>query len=284
MLLAKTAQTLYALAPESGSILWEFSPYGPQGETLYSQPVLDGNFLYIGDRRGWLHCLDVKDGKTIWRHQTSGGPNCDVNATAVVIAGLVITANNAGLAMAYASENGRPVWQGKLDGPCINHVFRVGKQVVAAAESLHFFDPLTGEPQGRVNWPGFGVSYAAGTLSNVVLFTRSLLAGWESCGPVERDSEILFMFEGTRPVREMRCSRYAHAARYSSATGLLYTSGLMGVDILNPETGEWLHALRPPERAGGCGLPEVAENRIYALDGSGVVYGLQHPILHDVRA
>jgi hypothetical protein len=277
ILLAKTARTLYALAPASGSILWEFCPYGPEGETLYSEPILDGSRLFIGDRRGWLHCLNVETGETIWKQQASDGPNRNVNATAVVVAGLVITGTNAGLALAYSIEDGRPVWQAKLDGPCVQHLFLVGKQVVAAAESLHFFDPITGESQGRVNWPGFGVSFAAGTPLNIVLFTRSLLAGWETGEPMERESETLFVFEGTRLVREMRCSGYTHEVRYSTATGLLYASGLRGLDILNPETGEWLHTLRSAETTSGCGLPDVAESGIYTMNGKGVVCALQHP-------
>ena len=51
-LFAQTAQTLYALEPLSGITQWEFRPYGSEGETLYSQPALDGNRLFIGDRRG----------------------------------------------------------------------------------------------------------------------------------------------------------------------------------------------------------------------------------------
>jgi hypothetical protein len=208
-LFAKTARTLYALDPASGSILWEFCPYGLEGETLYTEPVVDGNRLFVGDRRGWLHCLNIETGETIWKQEVSDGPNRNVNATAAVVAGMVITGTNAGFAVAYAVEDGRPVWQGKLDGPCTNHLFLVGKQLIVAAESLHLFDPLTGESQGRVNWPGFFVSFAAGTPSIVVLFISSLLAGWETGEPVERESEILFVFEGTRLVREMRCSRYA---------------------------------------------------------------------------
>src|SRR6202042_1011810 len=101
-----------------GSIRWEFCPYGPEGETIYSEPVVDGRRLYIGDRVGWLHCLEVEAGETIWKQETSDASIRSVNATGVVVAGLVIIATNAGLALAYSAEDGRPVWQCKLDGPC----------------------------------------------------------------------------------------------------------------------------------------------------------------------
>ncbi len=279
LVLAKTAQSLYGLDPASGSIRWEFCPYGPEGETLYSQPVLHGGRVFIGDRRGWLHCLSAVTGETIWKQSASDGPMCNVNATAVVVAGLVVTATNAGFALAYTVSDGRPVWQAKLDGPSIHHLFLVGKHVVAVAESLYFLDPLNGELRGRLNWPGFEVAFAAGTPSNVALFTRSLLAGWESADPVEPESETIFLFEETRLLREMRCSSYIQGIRYSDATGLLYTSGLRGLDILNPQTGEWQHMLQSADMT--C-LPDVSENRIYAIDGNGVVYALQHPASHTV--
>jgi putative pyrroloquinoline-quinone binding quinoprotein len=276
LLFAKTAQALYALDPRSGNIRWEFSPYGAEGETLYSAPTLDGKRLFIGDRLGWLYCLDVDTGETIWKRLTSDDANHDVNATAIVVAGLVITATNAGVALAYTVEDGRPVWQSKLDGPCTHHLFLAGKQVVAAAKSLHFLDPLTGELQDRVGRPGLEVGFAAGTPSQVALFWNE----WEKYNQAEvnqRESEILFMFEGARLLREIHCSPYASAVRFSRATGLLYASGLSGLDILNPDTGEWLHTLRSTEMTGGYGLPDVAGNRIYTMDGTGVVCAVQHP-------
>src|SRR5207247_905920 len=54
LLFAQTARSLYALDPVSGTIQWEFCPYGAEGEMLYSEPTLDGKRLFIGDRAGWL--------------------------------------------------------------------------------------------------------------------------------------------------------------------------------------------------------------------------------------
>lgn len=277
LLLAKTAQALYALDQASGSIRWSFCPWGTEGETLYSEPVLDGRRLFIGDRMGSMYCLDVQTGETIWKAQASGGPKLDVNATAVVTAGLVIAGTNAGFAGAYSVDDGRSVWQAKLDGPCTHHLFLVGKHVIAVTDSLHFFDPLTGQLQDRVNWPGVEVWFAAGTPSNIVLFTRSLSGAAEAGDSVNREYETLFVLEGSRLIREVHCSGYTHAGRYSTATGLLYASNFQGLDILKPDTGNWLHTLRSAEMVGGYGLPDVAESKIYAMDAKGVVCVLQHP-------
>jgi outer membrane protein assembly factor BamB len=282
VLLAKTAQALYALEPASGRIRWEFCPHGANGETLYSQPALDGRRLFIGDRVGWLYCLDIETGQTNWKRETPDACHRDVNATGIVVAGLVIIATNAGLALAYSVEDGRPVWQCKLDGPCTNHLFLNKKQVIAATESLYFLEPVTGELQDHVQWPGLAVAFAAGTPSHVVLFRQPSWDQGKRNNKADRrraKAETVFVLEGTRLIREFRCSGYASAMRFSLATGLLYVSGLRGLDILDPGTGEWLHTLRTSEAAGGFGLPDVTEDRIYVIDGKGVVCALRHPNL-----
>jgi hypothetical protein len=281
VLLAKTAQTLYALDPASGKVRWEFCPRGCEGETLYSEPSLDGRRLFIGDREGWFYCLDVETGQTIWKQETSSACNRDVNATATVVAVLVITATNAGLALAYCAETGRPVWQFHLDGSCTNHLFLADNQVVVATDSLYFLAPTTGELLGRVQWPGLRVAFAAGTASEVALIRQPSWDEWrkssEDADVPDPKADIMLVLEGTRLIREINCSPYSRAVRFSAATGLLYASGLWGLDILNPAAGEWQCALRDTGRTGGYGLPDVTENRIYTIDGEGVVRAVHHP-------
>jgi len=50
-LFAKTANTLFALEPETGKTIWSFCPYGESGESIYSDPTIAGNRPFIGDRR-----------------------------------------------------------------------------------------------------------------------------------------------------------------------------------------------------------------------------------------
>ena len=278
VLLAKTAGGLYAVDPGSGAIRWEFCPYGSEDETMYSEPTLDGKRVFIGDRLGWLYCLDVETGRANWKRRTSDERNCDVNATAAVAGELVITATDARLALAYSVEDGKSVWRTRLDGACTHQVFLVKTQVVIPAHTLHFLEPVTGEMVDRAQWPGLYVSFAAGTPSQIVV-SRTPTGNEFVSEEHRRESERLLLLESAHLIREMRCSSYVHAVRYSRATGLLYASGLRGLDILNPETGDWLATLRSAERTSGNGLPEVTENRIYTIDGKGVVSALRHPIV-----
>jgi outer membrane protein assembly factor BamB len=143
--------------PHSGDIHWEFSPHGDSGEMLYSQPTVDGERLFMGDRAGWLYCLDVRTGQLIWKRLTNDG-NLDQNATAVVTDGLVITGTNAKLAVAYAVSDGRPAWQTELEGPCTHHLFVSGEKVVVAASCIHLLKPSNGVQEGQIHWPGLSVA------------------------------------------------------------------------------------------------------------------------------
>src|ERR1700733_5190639 len=88
-LLAHTPTTLLALSPDSGETLWSFCPYGDEGESIYSSPSATDNCVYIGDRRGYLHCLDADSGKTIWRSLTNGAGG-NVNSTPLLVQNLVV--------------------------------------------------------------------------------------------------------------------------------------------------------------------------------------------------
>jgi outer membrane protein assembly factor BamB len=59
ILYATSVQTLYALDPKSGRTRWEFSPKQRPGEWIYSQPAVKAGRVFIGDRCGYLHCLEA---------------------------------------------------------------------------------------------------------------------------------------------------------------------------------------------------------------------------------
>jgi outer membrane protein assembly factor BamB len=86
-LFAHSPHTLYSLHPDSGEIRWSFCPYETDGEWIYSSPTIYQGNLYIGDRKGFLHCLDSNTGATIWSKRTNGDENNDVNSTPVVVNG-----------------------------------------------------------------------------------------------------------------------------------------------------------------------------------------------------
>jgi outer membrane protein assembly factor BamB len=79
ILFATSARTLYALERKTGRIRWEFTPYSEPGEWIYSQPSVSRVRVFIGDREGYFHCIDAKNGRLMWRRLTSRACNNQMN-------------------------------------------------------------------------------------------------------------------------------------------------------------------------------------------------------------
>ena len=252
---------------------------GPAGqpETIYSLPCVHNDLVFIGDRSGYLHCLNLETGLTIWKQEMANS----VNATATVFEELVITATNAGNVQAFAKRDGRRVWKRGLDGPSSRQLFLVNGHLVATADSLYYLDPLTGKIRHRARWRGQKVGSAAAVGDRIALFLSISAKGLshEACKSKCKahsetsHSETLLLLEEGATVREIECSKYRHDVRFSSTTGLLYASGLAGFDILDPETGVRLYS----SAMNACGVPEVTRETIFTLDNKGTVSAMAHP-------
>lgn len=167
-LFAKSSNTLYALDPESGIILWTFSPYGPSGETMYSSPTAHGQNIFIGDRRGILYCLDVNTGTTKWKRRTNRAKNDDVNSTPLIRSGLVIVGTNANRAVAYREQTGELAWVRKLDGPSSFGPLPFQKLAAIFTDSIYLLEIETGEVVRKYSWEDATITVATSTPKEVL--------------------------------------------------------------------------------------------------------------------
>jgi hypothetical protein len=269
-LFANSPHTLYSLHPDSGEIRWSFCPYGPDGEWIYSSPTIYQGSLYIGDRSGFLHCLDSNTGETIWSKRTNSDENDDVNSTPVVVNGLVIVPTNANIVVAYEAITGEAAWEQKVDGPStFGPLLHKVLLVVVAIESLYLLDPTSGEVRQHFQWKGNSIAFAESTGRDVVVALRG---AW----PPKDSVEIAFLNESGIH-RPASLTGHCIDFRYSPDKGLLYASHLQGVDLLSPDTAEVLCKLTTTGRDGDTALVDVKEDRIYALTGDGCVHALRHP-------
>jgi outer membrane protein assembly factor BamB len=289
-LLAHTPTTLFALKPESGETLWSFCPYGDEGESIYSSPSASENCIYIGDRRGYLHCLDASNGKTVWRSLTNraGG---SVNSTPVLVHDLAIVSTNAKTAVAYEAASGKLAWKQDLDGASTFGPVLHKRSVLAVSDSLYVLNPTSGRIQRRHFWGDRKVQKAASTPQSIIVMLRPEMSRTEISAPnaqgvaataEELRSETAMCFiahSGTN--REKQIGVFCPEFRYEAATCLVYLSHLGGVDILRPTTGRLVCQLTTNvDTGGGIGLVGVADERIYVLTGDGTVHALRHPTLH----
>lgn len=268
-LFAKTATTLYALEPRTGTTLWSFCPYGDSGEMIYSHPAIHGKNLFIGDRYGYLHCLDSRTGETKWKVLTNTEKNSDVNSTPIVTKGLVIVATNAKMVAAYAEKSGKRVWMRELDGPSSFGPLLFRRQLTVITDSVYLLKPNTGEIIRKFSWRDDAASHADCTQRNVVCILRG---SW----PPDGTAKLIGLDE--RGIRFTQSSK-AHVAfvRYAKQTKLIYVSHLEGIDIRRQSTGLLAVRIRRSESSSGMSQVDVSRHKIYVLTGDGYVYALRHP-------
>jgi PQQ-like domain len=286
-LFAKTSNALSALRPDSGEILWNFCPYGTDRESIYSSPSARANRVYIGDRAGYLHCLDAESGKTIWKRHTSRARNNDVNSTPVLINGLVMVSTNAKIAAAYEAQSGELAWRQELDGPASFGPLVHENSIAAVSKSLYVLNPESGTIRTRYSWRNLRIRQAVSTLQGIVLTfwpesraTKSTArkAKGEKVSSAQPESSTIALIGKSGKVRTTAFDAYCPSVRYSTTTRLLYMSHLNGVDVLHSATDTPLFKLETTEAApGGIGPVDIKDTKIYVLTGDGTVHALRHP-------
>ena len=268
-LFARTANTLFALEPENGKTIWSFCPYGDSGESIYSAPTLYRNCVFIGDRHGFLHCLDSRTGHTCWKQLTNRAKNNDLNTTPVVSKGLVMVATNAKMAAAYDAKTGERVWVRKLDGPSHLGPLLFRSLLGVVTDSIYLLRPETGKVVRRFSWKGDGVTGADCTRRDVVCMLRG---SWPPSGETKlvglNDTGIQFTENSTA---------YVALIHFASETNLIYVSHLQGIDVRRQAKGTLVCKIEEKSGSSGIGLVDVKGNTIYALVADGHVYALRHP-------
>jgi outer membrane protein assembly factor BamB len=270
-LFAKTANTLFALEPETGKTIWSFCPYGESGESIYSAPTIAGNRLFIGDRRGYLHCLDTRTGQIHWQTLTNTAENDDVNSTPIVVKGLVAVGTNANMAAAYDVRTGREVWKRNVNGPSGFGPLLFRDLLVVLTDSVYLLKPTDGKIVRRFSWKTDGVSEADCTRREVVCMLRG---GW----PPNGQSRLVGLNE--RGIRFTDISSaYVAFVRCIDKTKLIYISHLQGIHVRRQSGGALACQIELGNVSSGIGLVDVRDGMIYALTGGGWVYALKHPAI-----
>jgi hypothetical protein len=268
-LFAKTANTLFALEPETGKTIWSFCPYGDSGESIYSAPTLYRNSVFIGDRRGYLHCLDSRTGHTCWKQRTNRAKNDDLNSTPVVSKGLVMVATNAKMAAAYDAKTGERVWVRKLDGPSHFGPLLFRSLLGVVTDSIYLLSPESGKVVRRFSWKGDGVSQAECTRTNIIAILR---------GDSPSDGNVTFVGLNENGIHFTGpCKAFVAFLHYASETNLIYISHLEGIDLRCPETGVMVGRIERRSVPAGNSPVDVKQNTIHVLTMDGYVYALRHP-------
>ncbi|MEV6480824.1 PQQ-binding-like beta-propeller repeat protein [Streptomyces sp. NPDC051576] len=111
--------------------------------------ALSGRHLYVGDRRGELHALDLSDGHRAWRYDT-GGP---VRSAPAVADGTVYVGNDDDRMYAFDALTGEMRWRFTAMAPIRSTPALAGATVYFGSDDGHVYAVDTGTGQERWRFP-----------------------------------------------------------------------------------------------------------------------------------
>jgi outer membrane protein assembly factor BamB len=120
-------ETLDCLHSESGKALWHFdyaAPYRDRygsGDGPRTNPVIDGERVFAFGITGLLHCLDLRDGRLVWKRDLGAdyemAPNFFGHGSTPLVVGsrviLNIGGKNGVCCVALDVETGRELWRAR---------------------------------------------------------------------------------------------------------------------------------------------------------------------------
>lgn len=267
LIFAKSSRTLFALDGKDGSVRWHFAPKEAPGEWIYSQPTIKDGFVLIGDRCGYLHCLQATTGAVVWQRLVSKADNNDVNTTAVVVGQRVITGNNDGAIVCYVLKTGETLWRRNVDAGCGRQLARFRSKIAISARSLYLLDLKTGRYKLRVSRAkkSFGAICATGTGVAAILETDFHACPGEWGNDSAFNTELLLITDKSE--NTLRRLRGSPALRMCSETGLLFAANHYGLTAIDPSNGSVVFS-----RPEWIALPDCGSGWLYGLEEDGTVF------------
>ena len=178
---------VYCLDANTGEELWTHT-YPAKIWDLYhgggtlTTPTADGEYVYVSEREGWLHCLSAKNGEVVWaKHVTPefqlDSPQWGFSASPVVLGDALIL--NYGKVLAFDKKSGAPRWQSKKgygDAYSTPVEFALGGKpalAVFAGTGLVMLSPADGSELAFTPWE---TKYQVNAMSPVVLDQRLFIS------------------------------------------------------------------------------------------------------------
>src|SRR5580704_4032059 len=212
---------LYAVDLATGKQKWKVK-LGP----AKASPSVKGNRIYLGDLDGKFYCVSTADGKVIWTFEAEG----EIQASANFHGNNIIFGSHDS-SLYCLNENGKKVWDTKVDGPINAAAAVVGDRTFATGCSdgiLHVIDAKNGKELGTIDLGGQAVATAAVVDERVYLSMVSnqvVAADWKTM-------KSIWAFEA--PKRQMPFYSSAAVVNGMVVAGSRYKK----IYAINAKTGE----------------------------------------------
>ncbi len=193
---------VFCLDAESGQELWVYA-YPAKIRDLYhgggtlTTPTVEGEFVYVSEREGQLHCLRVKDGELVWSKPAAKELSLDTPtwgfSASPLISGERVILNYGGV-VAFDKKKGDVLWQTKKN---YGHAYSTPTSVelggnsalaVFAGKGLALVSEEDGTELGFTPWE---TRYDINAMTPVVLGSRVFVSsGYDrGCALIELEGQ-----------------------------------------------------------------------------------------------
>lgn len=141
----------------------------------FATPVVEGDFLYVGNNTGWFYGVDTTRNKKVWKVQADGG----IESQAVADGNRVYIGDIKGNAYAFDGESGELVWKTSLENEIMGAPLLVGSIVyfVTLSGRLFALDRSTGMERWHTDAMERQVGFTVRRQSTPIYYQGNIIFG-----------------------------------------------------------------------------------------------------------
>ena len=119
---------------EKQKIVWEYS-VKDNGDAFFSSPAVGKDFVIIGSRDGYIHCVRKHNGSKVWLFQTGD----EVDSSPVIAGDKVFFGSADGRLYGVRLKNGKQVWSYEIGAAIIGSPAVIQGSIIIGAEDGYIY-------------------------------------------------------------------------------------------------------------------------------------------------
>jgi outer membrane protein assembly factor BamB len=249
-----------------------------KGNGPRSTPAVSGKRVYTLGAEGWLHCIDLENGKKIWGRNIAtdfeAPPSFFGVGTSPLVEGDLVLVNVGGKGgagiVAFHTDDGKEAWRATSDGasyssPIIATVDGVRHGVFFTRQGVVLLDPQSGKVRYQKRWRAqMNASVNAATplaIGDQLFFSASYETGALLLRVGKKDVEEVW--SGDEILSNHFCTSVHHQGYLYGFDGRQETGAVLRCVELKTGKVRWT------EQGFGCGSMVLAEGHLFILTEKG---------------
>ncbi|MGE5556372.1 MAG: PQQ-binding-like beta-propeller repeat protein [Methanocella sp.] len=251
--IARSGSTHIGDATDSAQLLWTFQT----GASVWSSPIVTGDYVYVGGGDGYLYCLNATSGNIMWQYFGDVGGSF---STPAVSDGHLYVSSSKGNFSCIEADTGRLVWETNLNGALWSSPLVLGDYIYVGSSNARLY--CLEASSGTV----LSFFQAVGTINSAPAYAEGLLYF----------SSEYYLYALNASTLELVWHAFTSSGSNSPATynGSVYIGSTDGaLYSFNAHTGteNWRHVthgfiVSSPAAAYGYVYVASEDNNVYCLD------------------